>query len=126
MAEFYQGLPKPGTLAPYKLDASAIADLTDGKAGPVDRRIASALAEQWKSVAARTSAEPIAWTVARDLINAGAQGALVPSAQNPGGVNLVLWRWFDPANAADTAAGGEGAALTLLDPDQVLQPYDRN
>ncbi len=126
VAEFYQGLPKPGTLAPYQLDASAIADLTDGKAAPADRRIAAALGEPWKAVAARTGGEPIAWALARELIRAGAEGALVPSAQNPGGVNLVLWRWFDPADAPKLAQGGEGAALRLLDPDKALQPYDRN
>lgn len=44
----------------------------------------------------------------------GAQGALVPSAQNPGGTALVLWHWHRAGEA------GEGAALELLDPDGAL------
>lgn len=43
VAEFYQGVPKPGTLVPYRLRASRIADLTDGHGGPADEAVADAL-----------------------------------------------------------------------------------
>ena len=46
----------------------------------------------------------------------GAQGALVPSIQNRGGANLVLWRWHDAQGDGE----GGGAALTLLDPEAAL------
>ena len=39
---------------------------------------------------------------------------LEKAGQDRGGVNLVLWRWHDSCDA------GEGATLTLLDPDRVL------
>jgi RES domain-containing protein len=45
----------------------------------------------------------------------GAQGALVPSVQNRRGSCLVLWRWYDTVSGE-----GEGAALTLLDPEVSL------
>ena len=35
VAEFYQGFAKPGTLIPYRMDATAIADLTDGAGKPL-------------------------------------------------------------------------------------------
>lgn len=44
IAEFYQGLAKPGTLAPYRLNATAIADLTDGQGRPADDGVAQAMA----------------------------------------------------------------------------------
>lgn len=48
IAEFYQGLARPGTLAPYRLDATAIADLTDGWGGAYDDNVAQAMAAPWK------------------------------------------------------------------------------
>jgi RES domain-containing protein len=121
VAEFYQGLAKPGTLAPYRLDASHIADLTDGRGGPADAAVEHGLTANWKAMAARADRTPPSWTLAADLIAAGAQGALIPSVQNRGGTNLVLWRWYDGA-----AGEGEGAALTLLDPEGALGTRDRN
>lgn len=59
---------------------------------------------------------PASWSIAQELIAAGAEGALVPSTQNRGGHNFALWRWH---NAADP--DGEGAALTILDPDAALR-----
>ena len=115
VAEYYQGLPKPGTLIPYHLDAGAIADLTDAAAGPCDERVAEALAANWKTMALLEGKVPPSWTLAQDLIAAGAEGALVPSVQNPGSRNLVLWRWHDKGR------GGEGAALTVFDPDDALR-----
>lgn len=117
IAEFYQGLAKPGTLAPYRLNATAIADLTDRAGGPVDDTVALAMTAPWKAIAGIEGATPPSWTLTASLIETGAQGALVPSAQNPGGTALVLWRWHR------AGGGGEGAALELLDPDGALASF---
>lgn len=115
VAEFYQGLPKPGTLAPYRLEADAIADLTDGGSGPAGAEVEHALVANWKAMAARGDRTPPSWILAAMLIEDGAQGALVPSAQNRGGVCMVLWDWHDTREVA-----GQGAKLTLLDPMEEL------
>ncbi|MCB2080518.1 MAG: RES family NAD+ phosphorylase [Novosphingobium sp.] len=115
VAEFYQGLPKPGTLAPYRLVCDAIADLTDGQGGPADETVEHGLVANWKAMAARGDRLPPSWKIAAELIGAGAQGALVPSVQNRGGSCLVLWEWHDARTG-----GGEGAALTLIDPREDL------
>ncbi|QXT38019.1 RES family NAD+ phosphorylase (plasmid) [Sphingomonas sanguinis] len=114
IAEFYQGLAKPGTLAPYRLEATAIADLTDGQGHPADDGVAQAMAAPWKHIAEIQGGIPPSWTLAASLIEMGAEGALVPSAQNPGGTALVLWRWHR------AGGDGEGAELALLDPDGAL------
>ena len=121
VAEFYQGLAKPGTLAPYRLDANHIADLTDGRGGPADAAVEHGLTANWKAMAARGDRTSPSWDLAAGLIAAGAEGALVPSVQNRGGTNLVLWRWHDAM-----AGGGDGASLTLLDVEGALRPHDRN
>lgn len=115
VAEYYQGLPKPGTLVPYRLEATAIADLTNPAAEPCDGRVAEAVAANWKTTALLEGAVPPSWALAQELIAAGAEGALVPSVQNPGGRCLVLWRWHEQDQE------GEGAALTVLDPDAALK-----
>lgn len=114
-AEYYQGLSKPGTLVPYHLRASAIADLTNATAGPCDARVAEALAANWKAIALLDGKMPPSWALTEELIAAGAQGALVPSVQNPGGRNVVLWQWHEKGHQ------GEGTALTVLDPDDALK-----
>lgn len=119
VSEFYQGIPKPGTLAPYRVEAAAIADLTDGEGHSRDRATAEALTADWKTIAGIEGAVPPSWSLAQSLIAAGAEGALVPSVQNRGGTNLVLWRWHEAGGA------GEGAALTLLDPERALTGHDR-
>ena len=130
VAEFYQGLPKPGTLAPYSLAASAIADLTDGQGGPADATVEHACTAAWKAMAAKPGRAPPSWSLAEALIGQGAEGALVPSVQNRGGVCLVLWRWHGARDAAaiDARPGmgpdtgpDAGAALTLIDPEQALR-----
>ena len=115
VAEYYQGLPKPGTLVPYHLDARKIADLTTRTAQACDTRVAEALTANWKAVALLDGKVPPSWTLTEELIAAGAEGALVPSAQNPGGRNLVLWQWHEKGQP------GDGAALTVLDPDDTLR-----
>lgn len=115
VAEFYQGLPKPGTLAPYRVEGEAIANLTDGAGGPADASVEHALGANWKAMAARGNRVPPSWALSGELMRSGAHGALVPSAQNRGGTCLVLWRWHDGRQGP-----AEGAALTLLDPDEAL------
>lgn len=115
VAEYYQGLPKPGTLVPYHLEAGRIVDLTDAAAGPCDGRVAGALAANWKAVALLEDKTPPNWGLTDELIAAGAEGALVPSVQNPGGRNLVLWQWHEKGQPFD------GAALTVLDPHAALR-----
>lgn len=112
VAEFYQGLPKPGTLVPFELKAERIADLT----GP-DATVRNALDADWKALSGIAGDEPPSWTLTADLIAAGAEGVLVPSTQNPGDTNLVLWRWQQ--------GNGPDAALTLLDPDSALRGRSR-
>ncbi|TYC91677.1 RES family NAD+ phosphorylase [Novosphingobium sp. BW1] len=119
VAEFYQGLPKPGTLAPYRLLASALVDLTDGKGGACNEMVEHACTAAWKAMATRNRIPP-SWALTRQLIAAGAQGALVPSAQNRGGTCVVLWDWHATGNGPEHPEG-KGAALTLLDPEKVLE-----
>ncbi|WP_309690652.1 RES family NAD+ phosphorylase [Sphingomonas sp. SORGH_AS_0870] len=115
-------IAKPGTLAPYRLDATAIADLTDGQGRAADERIARAMAAPWKAIAGIEGGLPPSWALAQELIASGAEGALVPSAQNPGGTALILWRWHR-ADEMGADESREGAALELLDPDHVLTPH---
>jgi RES domain-containing protein len=119
VAEFYQGVPKPGTLAPYRLEADRLADLTDGSGRPGNARVKEALEADWKALSVLTGRPNPSWNLADELLSAGAEGALVPSVQNPGGTNLVLWRWHDAAGGP-----GEGAALALIDPEAVLAGTD--
>lgn len=104
--EMHQDLVRPGTLVAYDLAAAAIADLRDE-----DPAI---LTCEWRRIFAIERGMPPSWTLANAVIGAGAEGALVPSIQNPGGTNIVLWSW------TDAREGGTGAALTLLDPEAVL------
>lgn len=109
-------------LVPYRLEADAIADLTDGRGGPADPQIAAAMAAAWKRIALLDGQVPPGWAIAHELIAAGAQGARVPSAQNKGGSNLVLWHWRDDDEAAARTGyeAGNGARPTVLDPDRAL------
>ena len=115
--EMHQDLVRPGTLVAFDVQADAVADLTDA-----DPAITMAL---WRQIHMIDKADPPSWALARALIAAGAQGALVPSAQHRGGRNLVLWRWHDAPVAPSGGRAGEGARLTLLDPEAVLTGGDR-
>ena len=106
IAEMHQDLVRPGTLVAFDVEAAAIADLTG--ADPAITECA------WRDIYGVQNGVPPTWTIAQSLIDAGVDGALVPSAVARGGRNLVLWRW----HAA--SVGGEGAALTLLDPEAAL------
>lgn len=104
--ELHQDIVRPGTLVAFDIAAHAIADLTHA-----DRAITTCL---WREIYGVRKDVPPSWALAQALIAAGAEGALVPSVQSPGGRNLVLWRWHDAATP------GEGAALSLLDPEAAL------
>lgn len=108
--EMHQDLVRPGTLVAFDVAADSIADL-----GDADPAITLAL---WRQIHMIDRKTPPSWALASKLIAAGAQGALVPSAQLRGGRNLVLWRWHD------AAAAGEGARLSLLDPERALTGRD--
>jgi RES domain-containing protein len=108
--EFHQSVVRPGTLAGYRIVTSKVADLRD-------RATLAALGVQpadldceWRAIAMIDRGVPPSWNVADRAIAAGAVGAIVPSFQQGGGTNLVLWSWHD------AALGGEGAAVTLQDP----------
>jgi len=108
IAEFYQKLDMPGTIVPYDVTSDRVADLTDGRGNPREPQIEAALSAEWIKLARIDGVEPPSWLLADRLIAAGADGALVPSAQRRGGTNLVLWRW--------SADGGEGARVKVIDP----------
>ena len=104
--EMHQDLVRPGTLVAYDLRADAIVDFRQGDP--------AVLTCEWRRIFKLEKGIPPSWTLADLAQEAGADGALVPSIQHPGGTNLVLWRWHDAQVA------GEGAHLTLLDPEAVL------
>lgn len=105
--EFHRAFVRPGTLATYDVRAGKVADLTD----PLGLRRAGigddVLLCDWQTTFAIERRRPPSWDLADRLIAAGAQGALVPSAQHRGGVNLVLWRWAEKG----------GAEIAPIDPD---------
>ena len=109
--EMHQDLIRPGTLVAFDLAAGRVADLTTW-----DPAVTACL---WREIHMIRRETPPSWTLAQALIAAGAQGALVPSVQHRGGRNLVLWRWRK-AGAGEEDGAGEGAALTLLDPEALL------
>lgn len=82
VAEYYQGLPKPGTLVPYYLEATAIADFTTSGAEPCDPRVADALRVNWKTMALLDHRTPPRWALTDELIAAGARrcGAIRPKS----------------------------------------------
>lgn len=105
VAEYQQDLVRPGMLAPIAIESDRIANLT--------RLVAAARSDDWARVV-KAGGEPESWSLADALIGAGVHGALVPSRRDKRGHNLVLWRWRAAVEA------GQGASLTLLDPDRVL------
>ena len=113
IAEYHQALVQPGTLVAYDIEASAIVDLCNAVTR-ADLKVADDVPGcEWRLIHAVEKREPPSWAVARRLIGAGAQGALVPSVQREGGVNLVLWRW--------SADGSDGAKVTAIDPHGELR-----
>lgn len=111
ISEFHQSLVRPGTLVGYDIVSDKIADLTDY--APWNAEFSSgakaAFLCDWKAIWKIEAREPPTWRVAAMLIDRGAHGALVPSAQREGAVNLVLWHWGDDAD-------GDGASVRFIDP----------
>lgn len=115
VAEYQQDLRnRPGTFCVYRVTAGQIADLREPETrGALDISTAE-LACPWRRIVLIDGGEPPTWSLARRLIEAGAEGAIVPSTQFDGGANLVLWRWND----------GAGCTVEAFDPEADL-PLDQ-
>ncbi|MBW4330284.1 RES family NAD+ phosphorylase [Stakelama sp. CBK3Z-3] len=111
IVEMHQNLVRPGTLVAFDVEADAIADLRGE-----DASLTHGL---WRDQAMLRGEVPESWRLAERLIAEGAQGALIPSVLDPAGTNLVLWCWYREGEA------GEGASLTLIDPEAVLSDDKR-
>jgi RES domain-containing protein len=112
IAEFHQSLVRPGTLVGYDIRSSAILDLTAAETFnqlSIDSDIVSC---EWRRIWKIDKMDPPTWPLVDQLCRNGAEGALFPSQQQSGGVNLVLWRWGRlPDN---------GAVVHPVDPDAEL------
>jgi RES domain-containing protein len=96
VAEYEQELGiRPGTLCAYEVDVAGVADLCDRAARTALGVSDDVLLSPWKHIAFVLKQRPPSWNLAERLIEAGAAGVRVPSARDPSGVNLVLWRWND-------------------------------
>lgn len=119
IAEFHQNLVRPGTLVAYDIKSNAIANLTDPDFfwEYLDTSdAAETLYCEWRKIWRVENRVPPTWPLVDALRTAGAAGALVPSAQQRGGVNLVLWNWSDEA--------GRDAHVRFIDPDAELRRSD--
>lgn len=108
-AEYMQDLERPDLLTPYDGAAEHVVDLCDQgvrSALGVDEPV---LLCPWKTIARIERRRPPSWDLAAHL--GDADGVRVPSAQRPGGVILVLWRW-------NLASGG--ARVVAIDPNRDL------
>jgi RES domain-containing protein len=100
--EAQQGMPfkaQPLTLVAYRVDCERVVDLTDPVALSAIEITLKTLGCPWEDLASRGLTPPT-WGLAKTLIRAGLQGALVPSFAPGTGQsdrNLVLWRWSDAA-----------------------------
>ena len=105
-AEYQQELGvRPGTFVAYDVQSALVADLTvDGAPGAAD------LLAPWKEAAFVQKVDPATWRLA-DELRSNVDGVRVPSAQYPGGVNLVLWRWNDSG----------GPTVSFFDPNTELR-----
>lgn len=122
-AEYQQEMGvRPGTFVAYDVADAQIVDLTDASTLAGLNVPTSDLLIPWKETAFVQNIDPPTWRLA-DRLAGTADGVRVPSAQYPGGVNMVLWRWnagggptvryFDPkaelgANADRTLIAREG------------------
>jgi RES domain-containing protein len=105
-AEYQQEMGvRPGTFVAYDLSDASIIDLTDPATQTQLGLRAADLLEPWKEAAFVRKVDPGTWRIAGQLVG-GFDGLRAPSAQYPGGVNIVLWRW----NA------DQGARISYFDP----------
>jgi RES domain-containing protein len=98
--EAQQGMPfkaQPMTLVAYRVSCEGVSDLTDPEVLAAARIDPASLGCPWELLAAQGERPPT-WDLAARLIDAGVQGALVPSFAPGTGEedrNLVLWRWSE-------------------------------
>jgi RES domain-containing protein len=118
IAEFHQSLVRPGTLAAYDVQAAVIADLSGPLAPTQYGFTPDVLRCQWRHLHRIKEQDPPSWSLTDRLIAGGAQGAVVPSVQHRGGLNLVLWNW--------SGEGGKGAQVRVLDPHGELTVFGPN
>ena len=96
VAEYEQDLGiRPGTFCAYEVDVDGIVDLTDPTVREGLGTTPGDIACPWKEIALVRRQRPPTWELAARLIAAGCAGLRAPSVRQPGGVNLVLWRWND-------------------------------
>ncbi len=94
-AEYQQELGvRPGTFVAYEVAGKGVADLTDPAVVASLGVSGADLLASWKQIAWVEGRDPPTWRLF-DQLAGNAAGVRVPSAQYPGGVNLVLWRWND-------------------------------
>jgi RES domain-containing protein len=100
--EAQQGMPfkaQPLTLVAYRVDCERVVDLTGPVALSAIGITLETLGRPWEDLASRGLSPPT-WGLARQLIQDGHHGILVPSfasGTGEGDRNLVLWRWSDAA-----------------------------
>lgn len=98
--EAQQGMPfkaQPLTLVAYRLSCERVADLTDPRVLAAAGVEAKTLAGPWEALASQ-GLRPPTWDLAEVLIDAGIEGAVIPSfAPGTGAVDInpVLWRWSE-------------------------------
>lgn len=96
IAEYEQDLGiRPGTLCAYDVEVAGVVNLCDAEIRTRAGVELEELRSPWKHIALVLRQRPPTWVLAERLYQRGAAGVRVPSVQDPGGVNLVLWRWND-------------------------------
>ena len=116
IAEYHQTLIRPGTLVAYDVASDRMVDLTRADVREAAGTNLTIIGCEWRRIANLEGKIPPTWDLADRLIAEGAHGALVPSFQREGAVNLVLWRWHR------AGMEGEGAAVMVIDPAGDLLP----
>lgn len=107
-------MPKPATLAAYRVE---LADVVDFSAGYDPDRWDRSWAEwdcDWRWIARVEHRAPPSWQLGDEAISSGARGLLFSSTHRAGGTNLVVF-------SANLTAGDR---LAVHDPDDML-PRDQ-
>lgn len=107
-AEYMQDLERPGLFTPYHVEAERIVDLCDSAVRAAIGVDETAMLCAWKAIARIEKQRPPTWAIAAALLAGGADGVRVPSAQRASGVNIVLWRWNEPASPRVTVRDPSG------------------